>query len=79
MNYGVINSLLEFYRRVKTTTSYYVPGHLTPATFDYIVSKNSKELIDFGIENKEWCYLTSFKRMFDRNNLKNIFSFIGCG
>lgn len=170
-NYGAINSLLEFYRRLKTTTKEYVPGHLRPATFEDIVSKNvkpswynsynlnqmvqmikimiinmfknsestnvwgfkeirydsgninyikdfkelfpqtkviiqfradlraqsnsgwfkadktafdylhknTKELIDFGIENKEWCYLTSFERMFDRNNLKNLFSFIGCG
>ncbi len=170
-NYGAINSLLEFYRRLKTTTHDYVPGHLRPATFEDIVSKNvkpswynsyhliqmihmikitiinmfknsettnvwgfkeirydsgnihyikdfkelfpqtkvilqvrenldaqsksswfkddpkslqflkktSKELIDFAIANKEWCYLTSFERMFDRNNLRNIFSFIGCG
>ena len=170
-NYGAINSLLEFYRRLKTTTKEYVPGHLRPATFEDIVSKNvkpswynsyhleemiqmikmtiinmfknsesiniwgfkeirynsgninyikdfkelfpqtkviiqireniiaqsnsgwfkgdtnalkylknnTKELVDFGLANKEWCYLTSFERMFDRNNLKNIFSFIDCG
>lgn len=170
-NYGAINSLLEFYRRLKTTTKDYVPGHLRPATFEDIVSKNvkpswynsynliqivqmikmtiinmfknsestniwgfkeirydsgninyikdfkelfpqtkviiqirenlqeqsnsgwfkgdprslnylkknTKELIEFGIKNKEWCYITTFERMFDRNNLKNIFSFIGCG
>ena len=170
-NYGAINSLLEFYRRLKTTTKDYVPGHLRPATFEDIVSKNvkpswynsynlnqmvqmikitiinmfknsestnvwgfkeirydsgninyikdfkelfpqtkviiqfradlraqcnsgwfkgdkkafdylhknTKELINFGTENKEWCYLTSFERMFDRNNLKSIFLFIECG
>jgi len=169
-NYGAINSLLEFYRRLKTTTKDYVPGHLKPATFEDILSKNvkpswynsynlnqmvkmiqimiinmfkssestnvwgfkeirydsgninyitdfkelfpqtkiiiqvrrnltaqsnsgwfkgnkmafnylhknTKELIDFGLKNKEWCYLTSFEQMFDRNNLKNIFSFIDC-
>jgi len=169
-NYGAINSLLEFYRRLKTTTFDYVPGHLRPASFDDIVSKNvkpawynsynldqmiqmikitiinmfknsestniwgfkeirydsgninyikdfkelfpqtkviiqirtdlqaqsnsgwfkddktafdylhknTKELIEFGMKNKEWCYLTCFERMFDRNNLKNIFSFIEC-
>ena len=169
-NYGAINSLLEFYRRLKTTTKEYVPGHLRPASFDDIVSKNvkpswynsynliqmvqmikimiinmfknsestniwgfkeirydssninylkdfkelfpqtkvilqirenldvqsnsgwfkgdpnalnylkknSKELIDFSMKNKEWCYLTSFERMFDRNNIQNIFSFIDC-
>jgi len=168
-NFGAINSLLEFYRRIKTTTNDYVPGHKRPANFDDIVSKNikpawynsynysqiiqiikimiinmfknnettniwgfkeirydngninyikdfkelfpqtkviiqirenimaqsksgwfkedknsikflkiyTKELIDFGLENKDWCYITSFERMFDRNNLKNIFTFIG--
>lgn len=170
-NYGAINSLLEFYRRLKITTKEYVPGHLKPATFEDILSKNvkpswynsynlnqivqmikitiinmfkntettniwgfkeirydsgninyikdfkelfpqtkviiqirenlsaqsnsgwfkddinalnylkknTKELIDFGLKNKEWCFLTTFERMFDRNNLKNIFSFIECG
>lgn len=170
-NYGAINSLLEFYRRLKTTTIEYVPGHLRPASFEDIVSKNvkpawynsyildqmiqmikitiinmfknsestniwgfkeirydsgninyikdfkelfpqtkviiqirenlsaqsnsgwfkddtnalnylkkyTKELIEFALKNKEWCYLTCFERMFDRNNLKNIFLFIECG
>ena len=170
-NYGAINSLLEFYRRIKTTTTEYVPGHLRPASFDDIVSKNvkpawynsynynqiiqmikmmiinmfknkaetnmwgfkeirydsgninyikdfkelfpqtkviiqirenmesqsksgwfkddknaikfltktNKELVNFALANKEWCYLTSFERMFDRNNLKNLFSFIESG
>lgn len=43
------------------------------------LNKTSKELIKFRNENKEWCFLTSFERMFDINNLKNIFCFIGCG
>ena len=43
------------------------------------LKKCTKELVDFGLANREWCYLTSFERMFDRNNLRNIFSFIGCG
>lgn len=169
-NYGAINSLLEFYRRLKTTTIDHVPGCLCPAKFEDIISKNvkpawynsyklsqmiemikltiismlknsettnvwgfkeirydsgninyikefkelfpqtkviiqfranlraqcnsgwfkgdkqalnyltkyTKELIDFALANKEWCYLTSFERMFDRNNLKNMFSFIEC-
>ena len=169
-NYGAINSLLEFYRRLKITTKDYVPGHLKPAIFEDIVNKNikpawynsynlnqivqliqitvinmfknsektnvwgfkeirydsnninymkdfkelfpqtkiiiqirenliaqsnsgwfkedsnainrlkhnNKELIEFASANKEWCYLTTFEQMFDRNNVKNIFSFIGC-
>jgi len=170
-NYGAINSLLEFYKRLKTTTKEYVPGHLRPATFEDIVSKNvkpswynsynlnqivhmikimiinmfknsektylwgfkeiryesdniqyikefkelfpqtkviiqiredlskqsksgwfkndpnafnylnknTKQLVNFALKNREWCYLTSFEQMFDRNNLKKIFLFIDCG
>jgi hypothetical protein len=42
------------------------------------IQKMNKELIDFYNQNKEWCYLTSFEKMFDKNNLQNIFSFIDC-
>jgi len=170
-NFGAINSLLEFYRRIKTTTVDYVPGHMNPASYENIISKNvkpswynsynyaqmvqfikmtiinmfknnsntniwgfkeirydsgninyikefkelfpqtkviiqfrenikaqsksgwhkqdknaveflnktTKQLIDFATQNKEWCYLTSFERMFDKNNLRNLFTFIDCG
>ena len=38
-NMGAINSLLEFYKRLKTTSFDYVPGHLNPASYDTIISK----------------------------------------
>lgn len=41
-NYGAINSLLEFYRRLKTTTIDFVPGHMTPFTYDYLIRKHVK-------------------------------------
>lgn len=41
-NFGAINSLLEFYKRIKTTTFDYVPGHLKPASYESILSKNVK-------------------------------------
>jgi hypothetical protein len=41
-NFGAVNSLLEFYRRIKTTTFEYVPGHLKPASYEDIISKNVK-------------------------------------
>ena len=170
-NYGAINSLLEFYRRIKYSSSKNIPGHFNPASYENIISKNikpswynsynyaqivhiikmtivnmfkknnendlwgfkeirydsgninyikdfkelfpqtkviiqirenilaqsnsgwyqnnknaipflnktTKELIKFGNENKEWCFLTSFERMFNIDNLKNIFYFIGYG
>ena len=169
-NYAAINSLLEFYRRIKNTTINNVPGRITPFTYDYLIKKNvkpswynsynynqivhmikmmiinmfknsektnlwgfkeirydsgninyikdfkelfpqtkvivqirentfaqcnsgwfkndknatnfltktNKELVNFAMKNKEWCYLISFERMFERNNLKKIFSFIDC-
>jgi hypothetical protein len=169
-NFGAINSLLEFYKRIKITTIEYVPGHFNPATYDSIITKKVKpawynsynyqqivqmikvmitnmfknnktttvwgfkeirydsgnikyikefkelfpqtkviiqireninaqsksgwhksdphsqhfltkttrELIDYAIQNKEYCYLTSFERMFDKKNIKKIFNFINC-
>ena len=44
----------------------------------YLADYN-KELFNFYNENKEWCYFTSFERMFDKNIVKNIFQFIDCG
>ena len=170
-NLAAINSLLEFYRRIKKSTTDNIPGHLTPFTYEYLIKKNvkpcwynsynfnnmvqmirimiinmfknsdktnvwgfkeirydsgninyikdfkelfpqtkviiqirenikaqsqsgwfkedknsikfltktNKELIKFAIANKEWCFLTSFERMFDKNNLKNMFCYIDCG
>jgi hypothetical protein len=170
-NFAAINSLLEFYRRIKKSTTDNIPGHTTSFTYDYLIKKNikpcwynsyninnmvqmirmtiinmfkdsattnlwgfkeirydsgninyitdfkeifpqtkviiqireniksqcksgwfkgdktagkfltetNKELINFALSNKEWCYLTSFEKMFDIPNLKNIFTFIGCG
>jgi len=42
------------------------------------LQKNSRELIEFANKNKKWCYLTSFERMFDKENIKKMFGFIGC-
>jgi hypothetical protein len=169
-NLGAINSLLEFYRRIKEASSQKIPGRLSPASYESIIEQNikpawynsynyaqivhlikitiinmfknkettnlwgfkeirydsgdikyikdfkelfpqtkviiqfrenisaqsksgwfknnkkavpflkktSNALIEFYKENKEWCYLTSFERMFNKKNLLNMFSFIGC-
>jgi hypothetical protein len=169
-NFGAINSLLEFYKRIKTTTFDYVPGHLRPASYEDIVSKDVKpswynsynfqqtvsmikiliaslfknkeatniwgfkeirydngaikylkefkelfpqtkviiqvrgniaaqsqsswlkkdknaiqylnalnnEFYNFYNQNKEWCYFTTFEKMFDMENVKKIFEFIDC-
>jgi hypothetical protein len=169
-NYGAINSLLDFYIRIKKSSINYVPGHFNPASYNKIISKNikpswynsynynqivqtirtiiinmfknetttnlwgfkeirydngnikyipifkelfpqtkvilqirenlnqqsnsgwhkgdknaknnllnfNKELVEFYNNNRDYCYLTSFERMFDQTNLKNIFIFINC-
>ena len=169
-NYGAINSLLEFYRRIKKSTTVQIPGRLHPIQYNEIIAKNikpswynsyeyqqivqsirttiiemfknnpntnvwgfkeirydsgdinyitdfkelfpqtkviiqireniqqqtksgwfkndknamsflqqtNKELIDFARKNKAWCYLTSFERMFNKENLKQMFDFIEC-
>jgi len=37
-----------------------------------------KNYLNFINKIEIWCYFTTFERMFDRNNLQNIFSFIDC-
>jgi hypothetical protein len=169
-NFGAINSLLEFYRRIKTTTVEYTPGHFAPAKYSEIIAQNikpawynsfnysqivnliqmtivnmfknssttklwgfkeirydsgdiqyitdfkelfpqtkviiqireniqqqsksgwfnndksattflkktSRELVEFANTNKDWCFLTSFERMFHKPNMEELFGFIGC-
>jgi hypothetical protein len=169
-NFGAINSLLEFYIRIKKSTINNIPGRFNPASYDKIISKNikpswynsynynqivqiirttiinmfknetttnlwgfkeirydngdikyiqsfkelfpqtkvilqirenlnqqsksgwykddknalnflskyNKDLVEFYNNHKDYCYLTSFERMFDKTNLKNIFIFIHC-
>ena len=42
------------------------------------LNQTNMELVQFYNQNKEWCYFTTFERMFDKNNLRNIFTFIDC-
>jgi hypothetical protein len=43
-----------------------------------ILQKTNKELYDFYQTNSSYCYFTTFEKMFDKNNVQNIFKFIGC-
>jgi hypothetical protein len=42
------------------------------------IQQMNKELIEFSNQNRDWCHLISFERMFVRSNLQNLFSFIDC-
>lgn len=44
---------------------------------NYLYNVNQK-LMHFYYQNKSWCYLTTFEKMFDFNNLRNLFNFIDC-
>lgn len=45
--------------------------------YNYLVKLNS-ELINFYKKNKDFCYLTTFQNMFNKQNLRNIYNFIDC-
>lgn len=168
-NYGALNSLLEFYKRIKYTSVRHIPGRLKPIPYDQLIEqkikpawynsysfektvkmiremiislfKNSettniwgfkeirydsgkiglikefkelfpqtkviiqirdvksqmnsgwfkndknavkyltklnKELHTFYLENREYCYFTTFEKLFDKQHLQNIFNYIDC-
>jgi len=169
-NYGAINSLLLFYKKIKQTTYIQVPGNKKPVSYDELIKNNykpawynsydfeeikisvrntiikmfkksgetnvwgfkeiryeqgninlikefkelfpqtkviiqvreniakqsksswlkkdpnaipklnqlNKELYDFYHNNLDYVYFTTFERMFDLNNIQNIFKFIHC-
>jgi len=41
-NFGALNSLLEFYKRIKYTSIHFVPGHLNPIAYDNLCSSDVK-------------------------------------
>ena len=41
-NMGAVNSLLEFYKRLKISTKEFIPGHLKPVSFDQLIDKKIK-------------------------------------
>ena len=42
------------------------------------LKKYNKELYDFYLGNRSYCFFTTFEKMFDHENIKNIFKFIDC-
>ena len=42
------------------------------------LQKTNAEFWNFYVNNKDWCYFTTFEKMFDKTNVQNIFSFIDC-
>lgn len=48
-----------------------------PNSKKYLDLQNSK-LKEFYEKNKDYCYLTTFEKMFDLNQIKNIFEFLEC-
>jgi hypothetical protein len=42
------------------------------------LQQTNAEFWNFYLSNKDWCYFTTFEKMFDKTNVQNIFSFIDC-
>ena len=42
------------------------------------LQQTNTEFWNFYLANKDWCYFTTFEKMFDKTNVQNIFSFIDC-
>jgi hypothetical protein len=47
------------------------------SSIEYL-KKTTETLINFAKENNEWCYISSFEKILDINNIKDIFKFIDC-
>jgi hypothetical protein len=76
-NYGAINSLLEFYYRLKYTTRYYVPGHKNPFTYEEIISRNMKPCWynSYQIETMIKMIKTTIVAMFKNMATTNVWGF----
>ena len=76
-NFGAINSLLEFYIRIKKTTFDFVPGHLKPATYENIISKNVKPswYNSYNYEQMVQMIRITIISMFKNNSETNIWGF----
>ena len=48
-----------------------------PNSLKYLNNLNN-ELYRFYYDNRDFCYFTTFEKMFDKENIKKIFKFIDC-
>ena len=76
-NAGAINSLLEFYKRIKSTTTNNVPGGITPFTYNYIVKKNIKPswYNSYNFEQVKQMIRSMILSMFKLNASTNVWGF----
>jgi hypothetical protein len=76
-NNGAINSLLEFYLRLKYTTQIQVPGHFNPAKYEDIVSKNVKPswYNSYNLNKMIDMIKSLIVNMFKKTNETNIWGF----
>jgi len=48
-----------------------------PNSFVHLQQTNT-DLWNFYVANQDWCYFTTFEKMWDKTNIQNMFSFIDC-
>jgi hypothetical protein len=74
-NFAAINSLLEFYRRVKKSTTDNIPGHLNPLTYEQLIENNIKPAWYNTYNYVQIVHLIKIMiiNMFKNNEKKNFF------
>jgi hypothetical protein len=76
-NYAAINSLLEFYKRIKQTSIEQVPGHFTPASYESILDNNIKPCWynSYNFEQIKQLTKLTIINMFKNRSQTNIWGF----
>ena len=76
-NAGAINSLLDFYRKLKYSSTNYVPGHFTPASYEDIVNKNVKPSWYNSYNYNQMIHLIKMTivNMFKKNDSNDLWGF----
>ena len=76
-NMGAVNSLLEFYKRLKISTKEFIPGHLKPASFDQLIDKRIKPswYNSYNLDEIVKMIQILIMKLFKKNNTTTIWGF----
>jgi hypothetical protein len=76
-NFGALNSLLEFYKKLKYSTINNIPGHFKPASYKQIVEKNIKPswYNSYNLERTVQMIKIMITSLFKNNETTNVWGF----
>jgi hypothetical protein len=76
-NMGAVNSLLEFYKRLKISTKEFIPGHLKPVSFDQLIDKKIKPswYNSYNLDEIVKMIQILIMKLFKKNNTTTIWGF----